>query len=103
MLGFAQFNQRYHAGKTSTPEGYTQFLGDILNGRTAMPNGRRGGNHAQALSQAVSSGQIRSGADLQRFMTSRGFGGSNWQGIDDGWRRNPGLADALVNYLRAAR
>ena len=34
-------------------------------------------------------------------VVNRGFGGSNWQGIDDGWGRNPGLADALVHFLRA--
>jgi LAS superfamily LD-carboxypeptidase LdcB len=32
-------------------------------------------------------------------MQSNGLGGSNWQGVDDGWGRNPGLADSLVNYL----
>lgn len=99
MLGFAQFNQKYHAGKTNTPEKYTRFLGDILTGQSRMPNSRRGGNHVEALTKAMESGQIRTGQDLRNFMTQRGFGGSNWQGIDDGWGRNPGLANALVGFL----
>ena len=99
MLGFAQFNQKYHAGKTNTPEKYTKFLGDILTGQSRMPNSRRGGNHVEALTRAMESGQIRTGQDLRNFMTQRGFGGSNWQGIDDGWGRNPGLANALVGFL----
>lgn len=103
MLGFAQFNQAYHQSKTNTPEKYTKFLGDILHGRSSMPNGRAGSNHVQALNQAVQSGKIKTGEDLRAFMKQRGFGGSNWQGIDDGWGRNPGLANSLVQYLRQSQ
>jgi peptidoglycan hydrolase-like protein with peptidoglycan-binding domain len=102
MLGFAQFNQKYHASKTNTPEKYTKFLGDILNGDARMPNSRRGGNHVAALTEAISSGRMKTGQDLRNFMKSRGFGGSNWQGIDDGWGRNPGLANALAGFLNGA-
>jgi hypothetical protein len=101
MLGFAQFQRKYHRQSTNTPAKYTRFLGDILTGKARMPNSRRASNHAQALSQAVADGKIKSGKDLRDFMKQRGFGGSNWQGIDDGWGRNPGLADALVRYLRS--
>lgn len=100
MKGFAQFNQAYHSGKTSSPARYTRAVGDILTGKASMPNGSRGSNHASALTQSVQSGQIKNGKDLIRFMKQRGFGGSNWQGIDDGWARNPGLADGLVNFLK---
>lgn len=100
MLGFAQFNQRYHAGKTNTPEKYTKFLGDILHGDARMPDSKSKANHVKALTDAVSSGKIKTGEDLRNFMARQRFGGSNWQGIDDGWGRNPGLADSLVNYLR---
>ncbi len=100
MKGFAQFNQAYHSGKTSSPARYTRAVGDILTGKASMPNGTRGSNHASALTQATQSGQIKNGKDLIRFMKQRGFGGSNWQGIDDGWSRNPGLADGLVNFLK---
>ena len=103
MKGFAQFNQSYHAGKTSTPEKYTKFLGDILTGQSRMPNSRRGGNHVEALTQAIEAGKIRTGQDLRNFMTQRGFGGSNWQGIDDGWGRNPGLANALAGFLNGGQ
>ena len=102
MLGFGQFNLAYHRQATSSPARYTRFMGDILTGKKGMPNGRRGSNHASALSQAVESGQIKNGKDLLRFMKQRGFGGSNWQGIDDGWGRNPGLADGLVRFLRGS-
>lgn len=100
MKGFAQFNQAYHSGKTSSPARYTRSVADILTGKASMPNGTRGSNHASALTQAVQSDQIKNGKDLIRFMKQRGFGGSNWQGIDDGWARNPGLADGLVNFLK---
>ena len=100
MLGFAQFNQKYHAGKTNTPEKYTKFLGDILHGQARMPDSKSKANHVQALTDAVSSGKIKTGQDLRNFMAQQRFGGSNWQGIDDGWSRNPGLADSLVNFLR---
>ena len=100
MKGFAQFDQAYHRGKTSNPSRYTRFVGDILTGKASMPNGRRGSNHARALSQAVESGQVRNGKDLVRFMKQRGFGGSNWEGIDHGQGRVPGLADGLVRFLR---
>lgn len=100
MLGFAQFNQKYHAGKTNTPEKYTKFLGDILHGQARMPDSKSKANHVQALTNAVSSGKIKTGQDLRNFMAQQRFGGSNWQGIDDGWGRNPGLADSLVNFLR---
>ncbi|MBT9584718.1 peptidoglycan-binding protein [bacterium] len=100
MLGFGQFNQKYHSGKTKTPEKYTKFMGDILTGDARMPNSKPASNHVKALTEAVKSGRIKDGQDLRNFMTQRGFGGSNWQGIDDGWGRNPGLANSLVSFLR---
>jgi hypothetical protein len=100
MLGFAQFNQEYHSEETDTPAEYTQFLGDILHGQRALPNGRRGGNVVQGLSQAVQSGQIRTGAQLEQWMRQNRLGGSNWQGLDDGWGRVPGLSDQLLRMLQ---
>ena len=100
MLGFGQFNLAYHAGKTNTPGKYTKFMGDILTGQARMPNSRRGGDHAANLVGAVESGQVRNGNDLKNWMQQNGFGGSNWQGIDDGWSRVPGLGDQLVNFIR---
>ena len=100
MLGFGQFNQKYHSAKTNTPEKYTKFMGDILTGDARMPNSKPASNHVKALTEAVKSGRIKDGQDLRNFMTQRGFGGSNWQGIDDGWGRNPGLANSLVSFLR---
>ena len=64
-----------------------------------MPKEKSGGNHVQALTEAVKSGKIKTGDDLRNFMKQHKFGGSNWQGIDDGWKRNPGLANALVGML----
>jgi hypothetical protein len=68
-----------------------------------MPDSKTQSNHVQALTEAVSTGRIRNGRDLQNFMLQRRFGGSNWQGIDDGWGRTPGLANALVQFLRQAQ
>lgn len=101
MLGFAQFNLEFHAAATNTPQRYAAHLADILNGVERMPNSDPASNHARALSAAVADGTVADGASLRTFLDRRGFGGSNWQGIDDGWGRNPGLADALVRFLRA--
>ena len=54
------------------------------------------------LATAIADGTVHDGASLRSFLDNRGFGGSNRQGIDDGWGRNPGLADALVRFLRAS-
>lgn len=96
MLGFAQYNLKYHADNVSTPETYTAFTADILTGKRAMPNAKSRGDHAQALAEAIRAGRV----DLPQWMRQRGFGGSNWQGIDDGWQRVPGLGDALVAFVR---
>lgn len=101
MLGFAQFNLDYHRGETTTPADYTGYLADILSGVKPMPNSGPAENHARTLSSRVADGTVSTGADLRAFMIERGFGGSNWQGIDDGWGRVPGLSDALVRFLRA--
>ncbi len=101
MLGFAQFNLAYHRANTTTPARYVDFLGDILTGQAPMPNSAPASNHVAALRDAITSGRVRTGADFRALLDARGFGGSNWQGIDDGWGRNPGLADALVTFLRA--
>ena len=103
MLGFAQFNLAYHSTSIQSPDAYTKYLADILSGVERMPNAAAASNHARALADAVGSGQIQNGSDLKHFLWDRGFGGSNWQGIDDGWGRNPGLADALVDYLRGVQ
>lgn len=100
MLGFGQFNLAYHTNKTNTPQKYAGFMGDILTGRAAMPNGRPGRDHAANLVNAVESGVVRNGNDLKNWMRQNRFGGSNWQGIDDGWSRVPGLGDQLVNFIR---
>ncbi|MEA5452051.1 hypothetical protein VB780_25985 [Leptolyngbya sp. CCNP1308] len=100
MLGFAQYNLRYHDDETSNPRAYADFTADILTGQRAQPNGSRGQNWAAQLSQAVQSGQIQSGAQLEQWMRRQGMGGSNWQGVDDGFSRVPGLSDQLLRYLR---
>jgi peptidoglycan hydrolase-like protein with peptidoglycan-binding domain len=102
MLGFAQFNLDYHAYDTATPQRYTNYLADILTGKDVMPNSGPASDHVRALSDAIANGQVDNGYALRLFMHQRGFGGSNWQGIDDGWHRAPGLADALVDFIQAA-
>ena len=100
MRGFAQFNLAFHNRATSTPERYARLVGDIMNGAAPMPNSASPSNHAAALTKAVRNGTVANGAELRRFMDDRGFGGSNWQGIDDGWHRVPGLGDALVQHVK---
>jgi hypothetical protein len=99
MRGFAQFNIAYHDRATRTPERYASFVADIVNGKRPMPNSEPARDHAGALVEAVASGRVNNGEDLKRFLRQRGFGGSNWQGIDDGWGRTPGLGDALVRHV----
>jgi hypothetical protein len=100
MLGFAQMNLAFHRRSTSTPERYARTVAEMLTGARRMPNSDPASNHAVALVDAVADGAVRTGDDLRQFMDQRGFGGSNWQGIDDGWSRVPGLSDALVGFLR---
>lgn len=100
MRGFAQMNLAYHRKETATPERYTRLVADMLTGQKVMPNSAPASDHVSALNDAVAAGTVQNGADLRRFMDRRGFGGSNWQGIDDGWSRVPGLADALVDFIR---
>ena len=103
MLGFAQFNLDYFADETDTPAEYTRLLGDMLYGRRALPNGRTVNNVVRALTDAVRGGQIQSGAQLEQWLRQQSLGGanSNWQGIDDGWRRVPGLSDQLLRMLQS--
>lgn len=100
MLGFAQYNLAYHRAGTSNPDAYTDYLADMLTGERALPNGRQGGNVAARLAQAVQGGQISTGAQLEQWMRRQGLGGSNWQGVDDGWGRVPGLSDQLLRQLQ---
>lgn len=100
MQGFAQYNLAYHRNNINTPDKYTRFTADILTGKRLMPNSRGKANHAANLARAVETGRVKNGADLRNWMRQQGFGGSNWQGIDDGWRRVPGLGDQLVDFIR---
>jgi hypothetical protein len=102
MRGFAQFNQAYHAGRTGSAESYTNFMGQILNGETAQPNGRQAQDFGKMLADAVLSGSVQNGQQLIDWMQSSGLGGSNWQGVDDGWHRSPGLANQLVQMIRSS-
>lgn len=98
MLGFAQYNLKYHAEHVDTPEKYATYLADMLTGKAPLPNGRYKKNHAANLRLAVAAGQVPSDG-LSVWMRANNFGGSNWQGIDDGWHRVPGLSEQLVHYI----
>lgn len=100
MQGFGQYNLAYHKNNINTPEKYTKFTADILTGKRLMPNSQGKADHAANLARAVETGRVKNGADLRNWMKQQGFGGSNWQGIDDGWRRVPGLGDQLVNFIK---
>lgn len=100
MKGFAQFDTRYHRSKINTPEKYASFLANIITGKQRMPNGKSSGDAVTGLENAIISGKVRGEKDLIRWLQDNRFGGSNWQGIDDGWRRVPGLGDYLVRFVR---
>ncbi len=101
MQGFGQFNNAYHKEIINTPEKYQNFFGQILAGERRLPNSQKGiGDYGSKVVEAVQSGRIKDGNDLIRWMQANKLGGSNWQGVDDGWKRNPDLANQLVNYLK---
>lgn len=101
MLGALQYNLAYHNSAINTPQKYVNFSGEIFAGKRALPNGRKGQDFGAALNQAIASGQIKNGSDMVAWMRKSGLGGSNWQGVDDGIKRIPGLADAYVNWLKS--
>ena len=100
MLGFGQFNQDYHAQHTQNPRDYANYIGEMLTGARAQPNGSQARDFAGALVQAFQSGQLHSGQQLGDWIRASGLGGSNWQGISDGWSRVPGLEQHLFRVLR---
>ena len=100
MKGFAQFDTRYHKEKINTPAKYAGFLANIIKGQNRMPNGRRGIDAATELVNDIKKQKIKSENDLIKWLKDKRFGGSNWQGIDDGWGRVPGLANALINFIK---
>ena len=102
MKGFGQLNQNFANNRAggANPESYKNYMGAMLTGNTALANGSSNGNIAASLAAEVQKGTIKGGQDLIRFMQSSGLGGSNWQGVDDGWSRVPGLADQLVSFLK---
>lgn len=103
MQGFGQFNNAYHKDIINTPEKYQNFFGQILAGERRLPNSQKGiGDYGAELTKAVQSGQVQTGQQLIKWMQANKLGGSNWQGVDDGWKRNPDLANQLVQYLKGS-
>ena len=100
MKGFAQFNTRYYNKQINTPQKYVGLLGDMITGKRRFPNGKTRLDAASKLAADIDSGLVKNGADLVKWLKANRFGGSNWQGIDDGWTRVPGLADQLVRFVR---
>lgn len=99
MMGFAQFDTRYHKSNINTPQKYTSFLAKILTGKLRMPNGKSSVDAVSGLEKAILSGKVKEEKDLIRWLRLNRFGGSNWQGIDDGWRRVPGLGNSLIQFV----
>jgi hypothetical protein len=100
MKGFAQFNTtiREFREKTKSPDSYMNLLGSMLTGERTLPRGIGRFNSAE-LASAVQQGKVTSGKQLIQFIQNR-IDKVSWQGLYDGMRRVPGLADQLVNYLR---
>lgn len=103
MLGALQYNRAYNLDKYNSPEKYVQHTGNIFSGKASLPNGRQGRDFGAALNQAIASGAVKSGKDLEGWMRKVGLGGSNWQGVDDGFHRVPGLTDDLVGWLQTGQ
>lgn len=101
MRGFAQFNTRYYGDdKIGSPEKYAALLGRMITGKHRFPNGKVRLDAAGKLVADIKSGKVKDGRDFVQWLKRNRFGGSNWQGIDDGWERVPGLADQLVDFVR---
>jgi hypothetical protein len=100
MQGFAQFNTRYYNKEINTSEKYVGLLGDMITGKRRFPNGKTRLDAASKLAADIDSGRVKNGEDLIEWLKANRFGGSNWQGIDAGWARVPGLADQLVRFVR---
>jgi cell wall-associated NlpC family hydrolase len=101
MMGFAQFNLGAHnRANIDTPQEYADYLADMLTGSRPRPDGRAQVDYASRLRSAVQSGQINSGRELEQWLRSAGLGRNNWQALDDGWSRTPGLSDQLLRMLR---
>jgi murein DD-endopeptidase MepM/ murein hydrolase activator NlpD len=101
MMGFAQFNLGAHnRANIDTPQEYVDYLADMLTGSRPRPDGRAQVDYASRLRSAVQSGQINSGRELEQWLRSAGLGRNNWQALDDGWSRTPGLSDQLLRMLR---
>lgn len=103
MLGFGQYNLAYHAANTNTPEKYKNFIGSQLAGEKLLPNSQQGMDYGKGLAKAVAQGTVQNGQQLIAWMKANKLGGSNWQGVDDGWGRVPELADKLVAYLKTGQ
>ena len=65
-----------------------------------MPNSGPSSDFVGDLSARVREGEINNGKQLRAWFKASGFGGSNWQGIDDGWGRVPRLGDQLVDFIK---
>lgn len=75
-------------------------MADIIGGRSRLPNGRRGVDAATGLVNAIRDGKVKGEKDFIKWLKDNRFGGSNWQGIDDGWGRVPGLGTALLKFIK---
>jgi tape measure domain-containing protein len=81
MQGFAQFNRKYFAGQTATPEFYKEFLGGILTGRLNLPTGR-GRFNPRDLEKAVKNGVIRTEEQLLKYLQAR-IPIMDWHGLHE--------------------
>lgn len=98
MKGFGQFNTTYFLKETSTVQGYMNLIGSMLTGERTLPTGKGKFNSAD-LAKAVQEGKVNTGSDLVTFVQKR-ITRVDWQGLYDGMKRVPGLADQLVSYLK---
>jgi tape measure domain-containing protein len=104
--GYGQYHPGYHPGARHSLTAMGNYTGQIITGQRLLPNSKGKNNFAAMLVNAVRSGQINDGQDFIQFLNRGGkaslagtASGYNWQGLADGWGRNPGLADVIADWL----
>lgn len=99
MKGFAQFDVDLHGDKINTPEKYAKHLGDIITGISRMPNSTKSRDFVSDLEEKITNGTIKNKKQFINWFKENGFGGSNWQGINDGWKRIKDLPKELIEFV----
>lgn len=100
MLGWGQIYRTVHKAKISqwsTPNGYNQLMSEWIRGKRPLPNGAK----AKDFGALLAANPPTTGAGYISWVKSQ-ISIANWQGLHDGWSRNVGFADFMVEYLNSS-